>query len=73
MHKTKFTKPLKNLTCVSAVGRQTANSRPTVGHLSADCTYTCQIFKCQFAVGQVSVNCWYTAGRQYTDSRPTDF
>ena len=28
------------------------------------CHYTCQIFKCRFAVGQLSVNCWYTAGRQ---------
>ena len=31
------------------------------------CHHTCQIFKCRFAVGQLSVNCWYTAGRQYTD------
>ena len=23
--------------------------------------------KCWFAVGQLSVNCWYTAGRQLTD------
>ena len=28
------------------------------------CHYTCQIFKCRFPVGQLSVNCWYTAGRQ---------
>ena len=31
------------------------------------CHHTCQIFKCRFAVGELSVNCWYTAGRQYTD------
>ena len=31
------------------------------------CHHTCQIFKCRFAVGQLSVNCWYTASRQYTD------
>ena len=31
------------------------------------CHHTCQIFKCRFAVGQLSVNCWYTAGRQYID------
>ena len=27
--------------------------------------------KCRFAVGQLSVNCWYTAGRQLADSIPT--
>ena len=32
------------------------------------CHHTCQIFKCRFAVGQLSVNCWYTAGRQLADS-----
>ena len=31
------------------------------------------IFKCRFAVGQLSVNCWYTAGRQLADCIPTDF
>ena len=31
------------------------------------CHYTCQTFKCRFAVGQLSVNCWYTAGRQLAD------
>ena len=35
------------------------------------CHHTCQIFKCRFAVGQLSVNCWYTAGRQLADSWPT--
>ena len=35
------------------------------------CHHTCQIFKCRFAVGQLSVNCWYTAGRQLADSIPT--
>ena len=35
------------------------------------CHYTCQIFKCQFAVGQLSVNCWHTAGWQLADSIPT--
>ena len=35
--------------------------------------HTCQIFKCRFAVGQLSVNCWYTASQQLTDSIPTDF
>ena len=29
------------------------------------------MFKCRFAVGQLSVNCWYTAGRQLADSIPT--
>ena len=37
------------------------------------CHHTCQIFKCRFAVSQLSVNCWYTAGRQLADSIPTDF
>ena len=36
------------------------------------CHYTCQIFKCRFHVGQLSVNCCYTAGRQYTNSRPAE-
>ena len=31
------------------------------------CQYTCQIFKCLFAVGQLLVNCWYTASLQYAD------
>ena len=35
------------------------------------CHYTCQIFKCRFAVGQLSLNCWYTPGRQLADSIPT--
>ena len=37
------------------------------------CHHTFQIFKCRFAVGQLSVNCLYTAGRQLADSIPTDF
>ena len=44
-----------------------------VVHHATDSNRTCQIFKCRFAVGQLSVNCWYTAGRQYTDSQPTGF
>ena len=31
------------------------------------CHHTCQIFKCRFAVGQLSVYCRPTVGRQYTD------
>ena len=32
------------------------------------CHHTCQILKCRFAVGQLSVNCWYTACRQLANS-----
>ena len=33
--------------------------------------YVANINMCRFAVGQLSVNCWYTAGRQLADSIPT--
>ena len=42
----------------------TTDSNRTVRVEWLQCHYTCQTFKCRFAVGQLSVNCWYTAGRQ---------
>ena len=33
--------------------------------------YVANINMCPFAVGQLSVNCWYTASRQLADSIPT--
>ena len=33
--------------------------------------YVANINMCRFAVGQLSVNCWYTASRQLADSIPT--
>ena len=49
------------------------DSNRTIREECLRCHHTCQIFKCRFAVGQLSVNCWYTASQQLTDSIPTDF
>ena len=35
--------------------------------------YTSLFFQCRFTVGQLSVNCWYPVGWQYTNSWTTDF
>ena len=59
--------------CKLTVVHHATDSNRTVRVEWLQCHYTCQIFKCRFAVGQLSVNCCYTAGRQCTDSRPTDF
>ena len=64
MHKTKFTKPLKNLTCVSAVGRQTANSRPTALTHVKFLSVSLLLVKCQLTVGILPADSILTVGRQ---------
>ena len=59
--------PYDDAILVQFVVHHATDSNRTIRVECLRCHHTCQIFKCRFAVGQLSVNCWYTAGRQYTD------